>query len=322
MTTPQQWLDNSKCNAIERCPREFMLRYLLHLNRSDEDTLVMDFGKAFHRGVETFFNAIFVDNQTESEALEKAVATATAELNSALQHLAEIGAESLYTDPRANPDLLIRALTYFLTAGAGLDILRMASTVMSEMKLRFPIPNSAMEFLARVDLLVHTHGGDWIVVDVKTTRWPVRDWPRKALVDTQITTYALAVRESGITDQVNAGAYAVCRADQRKLKSGAWSPNVSLESELIPVALTVSKLEAMKNRIVRIATHLQPIIGDGDPPSPLQFPCHWSACQRLRGICQFAQLCELTWDFADAESIREKAHEMGFVEDPWDPFAI
>lgn len=319
----RKWIDNSKANAFERCPREFLLRYHLDLAQPNQDTLILDYGKAFHSGVECFFKAVFQDGLAESQALEMATEVAVRQLNEALQRLAELGAESLYTDPRANPDLLVRALTYFLTSGAGRDIKVMSQQVLAELKLAANLAEPDWQALGRIDLLIQSHTGDWIVIDVKTTRWSIRDWNRKALVDTQLSTYGWIAVATATAPAVTAGAYAVCRADQRLLKSGAWSPSISLDSELVPVALTVSRLQATEARFNRIASRLSSLgvgISDTHEIPVREFPCHWSACQRLGGICQFAQLCELTWDVGNTADILETAERLGYEAQPWHPF--
>jgi len=306
----EKWLDNTKISSWERCPREFFLRHCLHLTKEDRGSVATEFGKAFHLACEL----VFTGTPLES-ALNEAVRTFKESLLS-LMESAE--ADSLYEDGRSDPDTLLRSLHYFFTSGAGSELLGVLKHSQTELQLTYSDPEIGWDLLARIDLLGETHSGTVLLVDFKTTGWNLRSWGAKILTDTQLQTYALVVT-SVTSRKVDAGAYAVLQVQRRRLRSGAFSPNISLDSALFPLALTEDHLQRAKDRFKQTAKALE------QAWESRSFPCVWSSCSRMNGVCQFHPLCERFWKAElskEEEQIREVAFSLGFVEQRWDPFDV
>ena len=314
----EKWLDNSKMGAFERCPREFLLRYILHLDKKTEKGQVaLAFGKAFHYGCEIYFQNIPHDDR--QQVLQTAISKATEQLQQTLSELASIGSEEIYSDPRADIDFLARTLSYFFTSGAGKELSDMTLEAKPEVHMEWEHEDTGWKLVGKADLILQTLSKSTIVIDFKTTRWTIKtQWGTKAQTDTQLSTYCLLAKTTGLVNNIDAVAYAVIRADRRQLKNGQWSPSITLESDFFPVAITQDHLDRALFRFIRIVNSVD--TSDLENPEPKSFPPVFSSCQRLGGNCKFFPLCELTWKSEDIEEIREVALRLDYKEDRWHPF--
>lgn len=304
----ERWLDNTKMGTFERCPREFFMRHVLFLTRHSEGSVATEFGKAFHTALEHFFSGKSKDEAIQLGALQ---------LQESLSRLIEAGDERVYEDGRSDIDTFVRAVQYFLSSGAGMELSSITKSAQCELKLTL-VDESGWELLGRIDMLVETHSGQIMIVDFKTTGWNIKSYAQKILTDTQLQTYALIVQETAVAKTVNAGAYAVLYVNRKKLKSGHFSPTISLDSALLPLALTQDHLERARSRF---KLSVQNIERAWETKS---FPCVWSQCGRINGICQFHPLCERFWK-ADlsknsVEQIFEVAFSLGYIQHRWHPF--
>ena len=304
----EKWLDNTKIGTFERCPREFFLRHVLFLTRHSEGSVATEFGKAFHSALELFFSG---------KPVEEAIQLGALKLQESLSRLAESGNERVYEDGRADIDTFVRALQYFLNSGAGRELSSLIKDAKCELKLRL-VDKSGWELLGRIDLLAETHSGQIMIVDFKTTGWSIKSYAQKILTDTQLQTYALIVKETAVARTVHAGAYAVLYVKRARLKSGQLSPSISLDSALLPLALTQDHLDRALARFRSAREEIERAY------SRMHFPCIWSQCQRIAGICQFHPLCERFWRTEltpqNIEHIYEVAFGLDFVQHRWHPF--
>jgi len=310
MVEIEKWLDNTKIASLERCPREFFLRHVLFLTKESEGSVATEFGKAFHLALDLFFTGT-----PKEEAINKACL----KLQESIACLIEAGNERVYEDGRADLDTLVRALHYFLTAGAGSELAGLLKSCKTELKLSFKDPETGWSLLGRIDLLGETHSGSVLLVDFKTTGWSIKNWGNKLITDTQLQTYAFISTATAVVRNVDAGAYAVLQVQRRRLKSGALSPNVTLDSALLPIALTTDHLLRAEERFKRAVRLIEEFARANS------FDCVWSSCNRLHGICQFHPLCERFWraplsKTEVVEELEEVAYSLGFVKHRWYPF--
>ena len=305
----EKWLDNTKMGTFERCPREFFLRHILMLTRESEGSVATEFGKAFHHTLELYFSGTDKDEAIQSGVLK---------LQESINRLIEAGDERVYEDARADIDTFVRAIQYFLTAGAGQELRSIVKNAKCELKLTYTEPESKWSLLGRIDLLAETHAGQHMLVDFKTTSWGLRGWGNKLLTDTQLQTYAFIATKTLVVKEVHAGAYAILHVQRRKLKSGQFSPNITLDSALLPLALTQDHLARAENRFLTVSKSIERAY------ESKHFPCVWSQCNRLTGVCQFHPLCERFWrsslENSEVEHIYEIAFSLGYIQHRWHPF--
>lgn len=303
----EKWLDNTKMSAFERCPREFFLRHVLMLTKESEGSVATEFGKAFHKTLELYFSGTPTEEAIQQGALH---------LQESVSRLLEAGHERVFDDPRADIDTFIRAVQHFLTAGAGMELRSMTKSAKCELKLT--LTDGDWSLLGRIDMLAETHAGQNLLVDFKTTAWGLRGWGNRLITDTQLQTYALIAVSTLVVDTVHAGAYAVLYVNRRKLASGQWSPNISLDSALFPLALTHDHLKRAEHRFRLCREQIQRAY------ESMHFPCIWSSCGRLgSGVCQFHPLCERFWSSdlrSELQHIYEVAFSLGYIQHRWHPF--
>lgn len=316
----EKWLDNSKMGAFERCPREFFLRYVLHLQKPQEKgQIALLFGKAFHIGCEEFFKARNSGLSPE-KSLEVSISKAIEEFQTFLSQFSieNPQSEELLEDPRADVDFLARTLSFFFTAGTGKELSDMTRRALTELLIEWKPQNSEWKLLGRVDLIIETLSQSTILIDFKTTRYSIsRNWSEKSQTDVQLSTYCLLALKVLVVQKIDAVAYAVVQADRRRLKNGRWSPTITLKSELFPLAMTQDHIERAEYRFSRIVNSVDTSAQD---PKPQSFPPVFGSCQRLKGICQFFPLCELTWKSQTWDDVLEIAERLGYIQSRWHPF--
>jgi len=296
----KKWIDNSQISTYERCPREWYLRYHLGLKKPTYKGLVaQEFGKAFHRAIELFFKSHSVE-----ECIEIAVSEFQETLNDlSVKNPTEEFLQELYEDPRADVDLLSRTIGYFLTEGVGKQIKDMTLKAHPEVLLSVYDPRTQFHLIGRIDLIIETFGESKLMVDIKTTRYSIQqNWTVKAQTDTQL-------------GFINAVSYAVLRVDRRKLKSGVWSPKITLESDFFPVAITRTEIQKALFRFRMVASE----INSKDLDDPMNFPCRFTSCQRFNSACQFHPLCQITWNSRDKQEIQETAQRLELIIEQWSP---
>lgn len=296
----RDWLDNSKIATYESCPRKYFLRYELNLAPETGLSPALIFGKAFHKAVETYFTL-------RSPNVEEALAVGYAILEACRPQAEE------YDDWRLEPDSLLRAVNHFLTH-AGSEIMNLSDKIYPELKLWFHDEPLGFTYVGRADLLIRTLSGTWSVIDLKTTSWAINQgWGSRLLVDTQLQGYAFLV-ESLYEIEVFGGGYAIISASRSRLKSGAWSPNLRLDSAFLPIALTPDHKE---RALHRFRTAAEGIAQDRS------FSCRFSSCLQWNKVCSYHPICERTWSWrapSQREELKELAVAIGFVEEVWDPF--
>ncbi len=306
----KNWIDNSKIGCLERCPREFYLRYGLHLTREVPSSAIA-FGKAMHEVIE---NAL-KEHDNIKDIVEYCEAVWEQTL---MKYIVEIGIEVDYEDYRLEPSTGLLALSELFMNGAGKDLLGLKDEVLNtEMELSFKVLQN-FEFRGKADIVLRTKAGTNMLVDIKTTGWKMESWAEKATVDCQLHSYALALDKMNL--KVHSGAYLVVQTNRRRLSSGAWSNKPTLKSALFPIAVTEDYKERMLRRIERAVIKIT-----GRAKMYLFEPV-WSQCQRLSGVCQFHPLCERYWRYngIDLQSIEpellEVALSLGYRQEEWNPF--
>ena len=300
----ERWIDHSKILALRRCPREFYLNYKVNLTRlEDRATIAQGFGKAVHKALQQAFR-----EETLEAARQKALEVFPLELQAELSLLNEPDLE----DPRAD----ISTGLSLIDQGFGQavkDLFNMKEEVIgTEMELEADL-DFGWKLLCPADLVLRLRSGQLMLVDIKTTRWRLDSWGSKIVADTQLHLYAYAL--SKVLEQPDSAAYLVLKFDRRRLRSGAWSPNVSVDSALFPVAVTEQWLR-------RIEAWAKEAVLEIEGRSAVnQWECDWGSCIRYSYLCQFHPLCERFWDrLPSVEELKEVAFGLGYIEQEWHPF--
>ena len=309
LTPPFFWLDNSRIGQLERCPREFYFQHVLKLalpsSLSNEHTA---FGKAFHSSIEDAFKEAKNGGGTIEDARRKALSYFKERLPEELSQVS-CPAEGCKTEPSTG---LYAIDTAFQDGGALFSLWQVTRRVLFvEKGILTPIegaPNSY--FAALPDLVVETETG-LTLVDLKTTSRQKDAYAAKALADTQLHSYALALQQEGYPIQ-NA-LFAVLQVARRRLKSGSWSPNISTSSGIYPVALTENRLRQLKERMLLSALELRGRYLAGLWDRKL------GACLRFGHLCPFQGLCSSPFQ---GEDLLSYAESVGFTSYEWKPFDV
>jgi len=295
----EKWLDNSKVSAFETCPRLYFLRYCLHLSAEKSLSPALLFGKAFHSACEHFFKGLDEDT---------AIETGLEVLVNSVDRVDEFSRD----DWRLDEESFARSCLYFFSH-TGREIKSLAEVLETEMKIELKDPETDYSYLGRIDLFMKSKTGLFSVIDIKTTSMSItQGWTQKLLVDTQIQGYAYLVERSKDLP-VFSGAYAILSARRSRLKSGALSPNMTIDSSFLPLALSSDHLRRAEWRFKKTAQAIE----------TSSFPCNFSSCLHYSKVCQFHPLCERYW----AEDVREKEEEIkevalssGYSIEKWHPF--
>lgn len=305
----RKWVDNSKISCLERCPREFFLRYILHLTKESPSPAIA-FGKALHTVIEESFK-----QPTVVAALEYSLENWRVELD---REINELGQEINYDDYRVEPSTGELALRHLWSLdGACRELYDMTEEVIgTELDLDINIIGE-WRFVGKADMVLSLKSGSRMLADIKSTGWKMESWGEKSIIDTQLHSYATALSKMEI--DVYSGAYLVIQVNRRKLTSGSWSNKPTLKSAIFPISLTEEYKERMFERMRRAIIKLEGRYTMG------LFECVWSSCQKLSGICQFHPLCERFWRMngmnlkENWEEIKIVALSLGYKENEWKP---
>ena len=305
-----KWVDNSKISCLERCPREFFLRYILHLT-IERPSIAIAYGKAMHTVIE---KAVLQSNISQSKKIALEMWDYTLQ-----EEVQQMGGEIPYDDFRAEPSTGRLALEHlFSPDGALYELMNMKSSV-KEVELKIDIPIIMdWRFHGRADIVLEYKSGVLGLVDIKTTGWKIESWGQKILVDVQLHGYGYGLKEMGF--DINSGAYMVLQSNRRKLKSGAWINSPTIKSGIFPVAVTEDHLSRVRDRMIKAVIQIE---GREDR---CLWECIWSSCQKLSGICQFHPLCERYWNVngysldKEKEDILDMALSLGYIQHEWHPF--
>jgi len=306
----EKWIDNSKVSTLESCPREFYLRYVLHLTKT-KATTAQAFGTAIHIAIQK----AIAETLDPPQALEKALDIWEPTLIEAMQPVLETShEEDLIDDYRYEPSTGVLALMHlFSPEGALYSMLQWAEKIIgTELQLRCPLP-LGWEFLGPADIVIKTTSGDISLVDIKTTGWNLEVWATKAQADIQLHGYSYALQK-GHSITPNSCAYLVLQVNRRMLKSGAWSDKPTLKSQIFPTAVTQNHLDRIADRLHHAVLQIE-----GRKLSN-SWPCIWSSCLRFNRLCQFFPLCERFWKDFNPEAILETALSLGYIQNRWHPF--
>jgi len=303
-----KWLDNSKINALERCPRQFYYRYILDLTKpSEKTTIATAFGKAIHRTLE---------KSVLSSSLEEARTLALESFPSLLLEELAMTSSEERDDPRAEPSTgLLLLEDFFSPSGAGSSLFNLKDEVLAvETEVEVPA-FYGYTFKAMADILLRLKTGETCLVDIKTTRWRVDRYALQAVADTQLHSYAWALGRSSF-GQPSSAMYLVLKVDRRRLRSGIWSNTVSTDTAIFPLALTKNHIDQMEDRIRRAALEIEGRLLARD------FQCRFGSCLSWNSVCQFQPLCERFWKELplDDQEVKEIAFSLGFEEEEWIPF--
>lgn len=312
MAEMMKWIDNTRIGCLERCPREFLYRHVLGLVPPQVRRLPQAFGNAIHRAIE---KAIEVSLRPQ-EALEAALDEwQVAFLQEVLPLADEEGPD--YRLERDTGEALLRHL--FSPDGAMTAFLGTVDEVLgTEMRLEVPVevgPGIVWTFRGRADVVARLKMGSDCLMDIKTTGWHLTGWHEKMQADTQLHSYAWALKQLGY--DIYSACYVVGKVNRRLLKDGRWSPNISVDSAMFPVACTEDYMEKMWWRMRRAALELEGRLAVN------HWECRFGSCLRFNNVCGYQPLCDRFWreDSPELDYLKEFAVSLGFRIEPWDPFA-